>query len=362
MTFATVLLNMVKNFVHMSPRRGRAIEALWREGVSRSRIASEVAVHRSTVSRYLAKISAPEGQKAPSKRGRKQLLDDRAQRALVRKAKKERRTSLKDLSSSVGISKGTARTVLSRFGIAKRKAAIKPFLSMAQRQKRLDWCREHQHWTVQEWMKVIWSDEASVQIGKDAETTWVFRDRRERFHPDCLKPSFKSNRSSIMVWACFHGDTRSELQCFDKGSIDAKIYQQVLQKGLLSVIDEEEGLFDSQLTPSSLIFQQDNAAIHTASTTRQFLKQWNIRSLSWPANSPDLNPIENCWTLLKREFHRRWLALRGPGGRTISRADLCLVLQESWKSIDSAVLISLVESMPRRVQAVLKAKGGHVKY
>ena len=47
---------------------------------------------------------------------------------------------------------------------------------------------------------------------------------------------------------------------------------------------------------------QDGAPCHTARSVKSFLHEQNIPLLSWPGNSPDMNPIENVWELVKREM------------------------------------------------------------
>jgi transposase len=51
------------------------------------------------------------------------------------------------------------------------------------------------------------------------------------------------------------------------------------------------------------VFQQDNARVHTAGLVNTFIKKSKIRLLKWPANSPDINPIENLWASMKRELN-----------------------------------------------------------
>ena len=72
-----------------------------------------------------------------------------------------------------------------------------------------------------------------------------------------------------------------------------------------------------------------------------------------PPQSPDVNPIEHLWDLLKREKVRHAIT---------SQDRLWDVLSQCWNNIEQSTLQKLVKSMPKRVQAILKAKGGHTKY
>ena len=75
---------------------------------------------------------------------------------------------------------------------------------------------------------------------------------------------------------------------------------------------------------------------------------------NWPASSPDLNTIENCWMRLKEK-----VAIHNP----TSRDDLIRVIKEVWvKEITQEYCSFLISSMPRRINAVLANKGLHTKY
>ena len=80
-----------------------------------------------------------------------------------------------------------------------------------------------------------------------------------------------------------------------------------------------------------------------------------FKVLTWPAQSPDLNPIEHLWSHLKRRLGEYE---RAPGGVL----ELWERVEQEWNKIPASVCQGLIESMPRRVEAVLKAKGGHTKY
>ena len=86
-----------------------------------------------------------------------------------------------------------------------------------------------------------------------------------------------------------------------------------------------------------------------------WLEGHGFKVLSWPAQSPDLNPIEHLWDHLKRKLEEYE---RAPGGIL----ELWERVQVEWDKIEPEVCQKLIESMPRRVEAVLKAKGGYTKY
>ena len=102
------------------------------------------------------------------------------------------------------------------------------------------------------------------------------------------------------------------------------------------------------------IFMHDGAPCHRSKTVTQFLESKKIQTLDWPGNSPDMNPIENLWTVLKDKVSEK---------QPTSAMELETAIKEVWASELSAEYCrSLVESMPRRLEAVIKAKGGPTKY
>ena len=102
-------------------------------------------------------------------------------------------------------------------------------------------------------------------------------------------------------------------------------------------------------------FQHDGAPCHQTKAVKDWLAQSNIELLSpWPGNSPDLNPIENCWLLLKRK-----VAVRNP----TSLKELRHAITSVWVTeITPEYCEKLCLSMPSRIALVIANKGLHTKY
>uniref|UniRef100_A0A667WWW4 Tc1-like transposase DDE domain-containing protein n=1 Tax=Myripristis murdjan TaxID=586833 RepID=A0A667WWW4_9TELE len=109
------------------------------------------------------------------------------------------------------------------------------------------------------------------------------------------------------------------------------------------------------LKPGPFLFQHDCAPVHKARSIKTWMTESGVDELDWPAQSPDLNPIEYLWDELERR-------LRARPSRPTSVCDLTNALLEEWSKIPINTLLNLVDSLPRRVEAVIAAKGGPTSY
>lgn len=129
---------------------------------------------------------------------------------------------------------------------------------------------------------------------------------------------------------------------FIDGTVNANKYKTILQEELVPSITE------IKLPEGGFIFQQDGASCHTAKTVTSWLKEMKIPVLEWPSSSPDLSPIETLWHQMKK-------ALRTTPVRTIP--ELKTKIKEIWINFQPEFCRTLVETMPKRIKAVLKRKG-----
>lgn len=247
-------------------------------------------------------------------------------------------------------------------GISKCVAVCKPFLEERHLHARLAFAHAHAHWTEDDWSKVIWSDETSIALGKLAQRRYVARAPGDKYKNNYLVPAFKEHKRSVMIWSCSVRIRLGPMEYFPKGSINANTYTHLLQHTLLPFLDEMKGLFENLVGERNFTFQQDNAPIDKAKKIMEFMQDNNLKTLQWPANSPDLNLIEHIWPRMKHNIFTMWSKLKGQPRHGPPSDPLGNLAVEAWTASEEAFLKSLVLSMPRRIQAVIEAQGGHTKY
>jgi len=163
-----------------------------------------------------------------------------------------------------------------------------------------------------------------------------------------VKGTVKFVGGNLMIWGCmtYQGVGYA---CKIEGTMDAELYVSIVNDELLETM-EYYGMERSEI-----IFQQDNDPKHKSRLATQWFEENEMTVLEWPAQSPDLNPIEHLWQHLNHQ-------LAAYEGEPKSIAELWERVQETWNRISVSVCANLIDSMPRRVAAVLKAKGGYTKY
>uniref|UniRef100_A0A3B4Z7B4 Transposase Tc1-like domain-containing protein n=1 Tax=Stegastes partitus TaxID=144197 RepID=A0A3B4Z7B4_9TELE len=240
------------------------------------------------------------------------------------------------------ISERTTRRTLRRMGYSSRRPHRVPLLSAKNRKLRLQFAQAHQNWTIEE--NVAWSDESRFLLRHSDGRVRIWRQQHESMDPSCLVSTVQAGGGGVMVWGIFSWHTLGPLVPIEH-RVNATVY--------LSIVAGHVHPFMTTVYPSiDGYFQQDNAPCHKAPIISDwFLEHDNeFTVLQWPPQSPDLNPIEHLWDVVERE-------IRIMDVQPTNLQQLRVAIMSIWSKISEECFQYLVESMPQRIKAVLKAKG-----
>jgi transposase len=246
------------------------------------------------------------------------------------------------------VSSQTVRRALKNNSFKAVTKKKKPLLTAVHRKKCLAFAQKYKDWTVDDWKRVIWSDETKInRIGSDGKQ-WVWKQAGEGLIRREIQQTVKFGGGNIMVWGCMGWNGVGRLAEVE-GRMNAEQYVLILEDNLLPSM-EESGIYWKDL-----IFQQDNDPKHTSKMAKDWMESTNITLLDWSPQSPDINPIEHLWHHMKKELSKYPTHPKGVW-------EIWERVVEVWNNIPAEVCQNLIASMPRRLEAVIKAKGGHTKY
>lgn len=315
-----------------------SIVARFNSGVSIKQICRELNLLRQTVHYQINKHKRTNSVQNLPRKGKKRKTTLKEDRHILREFTKNPALTPKSLELEMkslqksSVSERTIRRRLKEYNFGTYTVRKIPFISPKNKLKRFKFAREYVNKPLSFWNKVLWTDESSFE-----------------FHGSPKKKSFRwqtisRGGGSVMFWGCISASGHGDLVPID-GSMNQSKY--------LDVLNENAFPSGDRLIGNSFIFQQDNAPCHKSKMITKFLNDIGLETLNWPPQSPDLNVIENVWAYIK-----------GKRNSSLSRRrdETIFEVKTLWEEIPQEMLQKLVESVPRRLQKVIDAKGGYIFY
>jgi transposase len=341
----------------MTTEEKELVFSMHKQGISARKIAEIFQRHHSCIDRILKRKQAPVMKENPVKRGCCSKVSARDERHLGRLVRTDRRQTLSDITAEFNqgreaskvCAKRTVQRHLHKLGFSKRTVRKTIIIKEQNRRLRMQWARSKLIWDIENWKDIIFSDEMMIVLRADNGHIKVWRRVGERWRPECL--GVVRNRPTrtlkIMVWGCLSYFGVGELAFVD-GNMNSRKYIDVLDNYLWPTV---HSIFGDE----RWVLQEDNATIHKSRETTEYKTETNITVLRWPAQSPDLNIIENVWLVMKKHVRKRSHLIN-------SVDDLKRELLTAWKNVSQLFIRRLYESIPRRLRAVLTQHGHITKY
>lgn len=299
-------------------------------------------VSESTVRYWLERYETTGDVEVLQKTGRKRLTTDKQDMMIQSMIAQHPTESTAQIAArlskkGVSISTTTLRRRFKEAGFESMKPTSKPLLTNDHIEKRFNWALQHKD---MDWNQVIFTDESSFHMKKVIRRVW--KKRGQHYYVSTTKHPVK-----VHIWGCFSKYGFGRLVLF-KHTLDSKFMCRIYKIGLLSSTKKWFGV-----NASHWKLLEDNDPKHTSKMSKRFKVDNGIQTLAWPAQSPDCNPIENVWALMKLKINKE---------PPTSFNSFVKKIKKEWKNLPTEFAEKLVDSMKNRVELLIERKGDYINY
>ncbi len=286
--------------------------------------------------------------------GPKRKISEVTLRLLKREVDKSPRISARQLKERnqkllEHVSERTIRRVLQRdLRYTYRCAWKKPIVTRRQMKNRTSFSKEGKEWPIAKCKKILYSDEAMFSVTSNRSGKVRRRPGSDPLDPKYICGTVK-HPDKIMVWGCFGYYGKGKLIILPKNqTVNKEVYLDLISEHLYDCFEM------CRIPFSTGTFMQDGATCHTAKIIKNWFDWVGIDYIkNWPGNSPDLNPIENLWSIIKQRLKER---------DTSSVPKLEAAVRDIWDNIEDTTLQNLALSVHDRFNKGISRKGRPTKY
>jgi len=224
-----------------------------------------------------------------------------------------------------------------------------PGLTDIQKQKRVEFARKWLLNREETLGNIIWSDETMVRSHP------FTRRQRYRYNPGrgetpAIQSMEQGGKNSVMFWGCFSKYGAGPLVAL-KGNQDGAGYGVTIKDQIIPELFAAQHYY-----PGNWRFMQDNASIHTSKANKKLLEDAEVDVITWPAKSPDLNPIENVWAWIKEKLYTEYSVCQ-------NAEEIEERVMEIWNTqLTPEMCNRFCGNYSRRLLAVIESKGECTKY
>jgi len=327
----------IKDKKDLNLKKAQAI-VKYKEKVPISEIAKSLQKPYTTIKRWIEQFEGTGEMFSVSKRtgGQKSRITQRVEKYLAKKLMENPALTYKQLSNEVSCIKKVSKSTIARY-LKERGTKYVPkkqyILSEVNKSKRVAYAS---HLLSTKLSDIIWSDESKFDLNRNKRRFYRFKGE-PRLGKTICNPNY-----SIMVWGCISTRGRLSLVEID-GRLNATKYKEILENGLFKQADNVFGA-------GKWRFQQDNAPCHKAKSVMNLFKERGVQVVEHPPNSPDLNPIESIWGVVKKR-------VEDLQPKTLGELRTCIFT--AWKTIKRETVKSTIDHMTSVYQKVIDANGAY---
>src|SRR5579871_724046 len=233
--------------------------------------------------------------------------------------------------------KAIIRRRLNEQGLYKLQPLKKLLLLDSHRDNRLEWAKKNKK---TDWSKIIFTDETTISQFSKPKKVW-------RYKGEKVKALTVKHSTKVHVYRCFSEKSFGNIYCFTE-NLNSELLYIIYKKTLLSSARKFFGEDDNNWK-----LQEDNDPKHTSGKVQNWKDENDIKRIFWLSQSPDLNPMENVWAILKANVSNY---------KPISTKNLIKIIKKEWRKLDRIFAENLVLSMKNRISLIINNEGYYIFY